>query len=194
MTRWMLLIMSVSAALLAGGCAHPLSIQPNLANLAGSPGAKADKRVGLLVAEEDRKREVTTPGGGGDKVTYFPYRDMETAIYFALTESFASVSRVSSKADPKLQSEKLNFVVVPRLVTNSSSDSLLTWPPTQFSIELTCNVTDAAGAPVTEVRVVGDGRATFDEFKRETSLAASRAAEDVVQKLIRALRESAALR
>jgi hypothetical protein len=31
------------------------------------------KKAAYYISDEDRAREVTTPGGGGDKVRYFPY-------------------------------------------------------------------------------------------------------------------------
>jgi hypothetical protein len=176
-----------------GGCAHPLTLSPNLAALSGTGTQKIDKRVGLLVTDTDRQLQVTTPGGGGDKVSYLPYRDLEPALYLALAESFASVARVSSLSDPKVAAEGLQYVVTPSLQTTSFSDSVLTWPPTLFTIEVIAKVNDAAGKLVTEVRVVGEGRASFDEFKSQMGLSANRAAEDAVKKLIQALGSSPAL-
>jgi hypothetical protein len=194
MIRWLCLFVLVPAVLALGACAHPLALNPNLTGLAGSGSGKIDKKVGLVITEQDRRLEVTTPGGGGDKVTYFPYRDLETGLYMALAESFSGVSRVAGAEDPKVRSEGLSYLITPRLVTNSSSESALTWPPTLFTIELSCKVVDAGGQPVAALTVSGEGRATFDEFKREVSLSANRAAEDALKKLIKALGQTAALR
>jgi len=177
-----------------GGCAHPLTLSPNLAAMSGTVETKIEKRVGLLVTDADRQVQVTTPGGGGDKVSYFPYRDLEPALYVALSESFASVARVASLSDPKVAAERLQYLVKPSVRTTSFSDSVLTWPPTLFTIELVVSVNDSAGGLVTELRVTGEGRASFDEFKGQPGLSANRAAEDAMKKLIQALSSSPALR
>jgi hypothetical protein len=187
-----LLLLAGSATLF--GCAHPLAIAPDLNSLAGSSTQKVDRGVGLFISESNRKLEVTTPGGGGDKVSYLPYRDLETGLFVALSESFTRVSRITGPADPKVAGDMLSFVVTPRLQTTSFSDSVLTWPPTLFTIELTCDVADAQGKPVAQIRTVGDGRATFDEFKSNTSLAANRAADDLLKKFVKALSEAVQLR
>jgi hypothetical protein len=177
-----------------GGCAHPLTLSPNLTAISGTVEKKIDKRVGLLVTDTDRQVQVTTPGGGGDKVSYFPYRDLEPALYVALSESFASVARVASITDPKVAAERLDYIVKPSVQTTSFSDSVLTWPPTLFTIELVLSVNDSTGRLVTELRVMGEGRAGFDEFKSQPGLSANRAAEDAVKKLIQAIGSSPALR
>lgn len=187
MRRLVLIAASLLLAAVVSGCAHPISLAPDVASLVGTGTNKIDRKVGLFVAEEDRKREVTTPGGGGDKVSYFPYRDIETAIYVVLSESFTSVSKVNGATDPKVKEDGLSYIFTPSIVTTSSSPSLLTWPPTLFTIELTCKVHDAQGRPAREVAVRGEGRAEFSEFRSNHSMAAKRAVEDMLKKLISAL-------
>ena len=104
-----------------------------------------------------------------------------------MSESFARVTRVSSIADPKVKAQGLNFIITPVIATTSSSPSLLTWPPTVFTVELVCRVTDGDGKPVTEVRAFAMGRAEFDEFKSDFSLAAKRAADDALRNLIKVI-------
>ncbi len=172
------------------GCAHPISLNPDLSAVKAGSVAKIDRKVGFYISDEDRKREVTTAGGGGDKVSYFPYRDMEAGLYVALSESFASVTRVNGPADPRVRAEGLTYVISPTITTQSSSPSPLTWPPTVFTVELTCRVTDADGSPVSEVKATGTGNAEFSEFKSNHSLSAKRAVEDALGKLKVALAAS----
>lgn len=183
------LLAAGTALLLAAavaGCAHPISLAGNAMPLVGTGPGKIDKAVGLAVNDDLRKRQVVGPGGGGDKISYQPYRDLETGLYIALSESFTRVARVDGPADPKVQGESLHYLVTPTVVTTSYSPSLFTWPPTIFTIELTCKVTDPTGRAVGEVRAMGEGRAEFDEFKADFSLAAKRAADDALKKLIKA--------
>lgn len=187
------ILFALSALLLTaalGGCAHPISLAGNAVALTGTGTGKLDRAVGLSITEEDRKREVTGPAGGGDKVTYQPYRDLETGLYIALSETFARVSRITGINDPKVKSDALDYIITPSIATTSFSPSLMTWPPTIFTVELTCKVVDAAGKAMTEVRVMGEGRAEFDEFKSDVSLAAKRASDDALKKLVKALSDA----
>lgn len=185
--RWLGILFALVVAAIASGCAHPISLTGNADALIGKGQNKMSHGVGLLISEEDRGREFVTPGGGGDKVSYKPYRDLETGIYIALSESFSKVVRVNGAQDPKVKAETLRYLVTPQITTTSYSPSLFTWPPTIFTIELVCKFSDAEGRPITEVRVTGDGRAEFDDFKGDFSLAAKRAADDALGKLVKTL-------
>ncbi|GCL61711.1 hypothetical protein [Pseudaquabacterium pictum] len=174
------------------GCAHPISLSTDASRLMGSGQVKVDRKVGLVVTDDQRKQEVVTPGGGGDKVSYLPYRDLEGGLYTVLSETFANVARVSGPSDPKIAAEGVNVLVVPVVSTTSFSPSIVTWPPTVFTVELNLSFNDLQNKPVTQVRVQGEGRAEFDEFKSDHSLAAKRAAEDALKKLLKAVAEAAA--
>lgn len=192
MTRRLALFCSTLVVALLTACAHPITLGGDVAKLVGTGGAKIDRKVGLLVTANQRNTQVVTPGGGGDKVNYQPYRDLEPGLYVALSESFTSVTKLDAASDPKIAAEALNYIVTPSITTTSSSPSLLTWPPTQFSVELSCTIADPQGKPVTEVKVLGEGRAEFDEFKADTSLSARRATDDALKKLIKAISDIAA--
>ncbi|HSV54884.1 MAG TPA: hypothetical protein VLJ57_22365 [Burkholderiaceae bacterium] len=154
-----------------------------------------DKQVGYYMSDASRALEVTTPGGGGDKVRYFPYRDLEPGLYKALSETFRGVTKIK---DPKntaaLKSEGISLLITPEIATNSSSDSLVTWPPTLFTVNLVCAITDGDNKVLQTVRVSGEGRASFSEFKSNFSLAAVRASNDALAKLVKALGDSPELR
>lgn len=191
-------ILFVSALLaLAGfvtGCAHPISLNSDLNQVKSTGATKVSKKVGYVMTDDNRKLEVTTPGGGGDKVTYLPYRDLEAGIHKGLTEVFTEVVRLTGPNDPKIQAANLNYVITPQITTNSSSSSAFTWPPTLFTIELTCKVTDGKGVEVTQVKAKGEGRAEFSEFKSDFSLSAKRASEQVLNNFVKALSENPQLR
>ncbi len=88
----------------------------------------------------------------------------------------------------------ISLLVRPKILTMSSSDSVFTWPPTQFTVDLTCTITDARGQPVDVIRVSGYGHATFDEFKSNFSLAPVRASDHALALLVKALVEAPKLR
>lgn len=185
---WLALL---AACVLATGCAHPISMAPDLDAIQSTDSTRIQKSIALNVSDAARSLEVTTAGGGGDKVKYLPYRDLEPGIYKALNEVFAQVTTVKTLADAKTGSASL--VLTPEITTHSFSDSLVTWPPTKFAINLTCKITDAQGSLVETIQVSGDGFAPFEEFKSNFSLSAVRASNDTLRKLMQALRGSAAL-
>lgn len=196
MTQRLLAALALLAAALAlGGCAHPISIAPDIAGLKTEPApTRIDKAAGFVISDALAATEVETPGGGGDRVKYQPYRDLEAGLYSVLSQQFASVTKLQSPGDPKVAAQGIQRVVVPTVKTDSSSSSMLTWPPTYFKVELSCQILDGAGKPLGQVAVVGEGRAEFDEFKKELGLSARRASEDALRKLARALADLAALR
>lgn len=194
MKRVIQLILACLATAALFGCAHPITMNPDLGALKAG-ASPIDKRMALYISEASKSVEVTTAGGGGDKVRYFPYRDMEPGLYKALSDTFREVTMVRDLAGlAKVRTEGKTLLMTPTISTQSSSESPFTWPPTQFTVDLTCKVTDAAGKVVDTVAVSGHGVATFDEFKGNFSLAATRASTDALSKLVKALGESAPLR
>ena len=167
-----------------GGCAHPITITPDLAAVSTSGGTPIKKNVGYYMAPEDKARQFTTAGGGGDKISHYPYRDLDAGIYKVLSNVFQNVSVLKSATDTEtIRKDGITYVFVPEIVPSSLSDSLITWPPTSFTVLLTCTVYDANGKVIGKKTVVGNGAATFDEFKRDFSLAGRRASADALAKL-----------
>ena len=185
----------VVAALLLVGCAHHITITPPLSTLTAADTTRIDKAVAYYIAPADRAREVTTPGGGGDKVTYLPYAQSEPALKRVLSNVFTKVMAIPSLDDKRyLADNAIAYVFVPTLSTDSSSDSAFTWPPTRFTVTLDCRAVDASGALVWQQRVTGEGRAEFSEFKHDRGLAGWRAIQDAFQKLQGAISTASELR
>lgn len=195
MNRLMAYCSAMLACVFLFGCAHPINMNPDLALVSATDSKVIDKQIGYYMPDALRSLEVTTPGGGGDKVRYFPYRDIEPGLYKALSESFRSVTKIQNPKDAvALKNSGISLLITPEITTNSSSASAFTWPPTLFTVTLVCVITDPSGSPVETVKVAGEGRAEFDEFKSNFSLAAVRASNDALGKLIKALNESLVLR
>jgi len=186
--------LSVAALVVVTGCAHPISITPNTPP-AAKVATKIDKSVAYVISPADMALEVTSPGGGGDKVKYLPYRDLDASLYASFSEVFKDVTKAASVDEAKALSAKgVKLVIVPTIVTTSSSDSAFTWPPTQFSVTLTCTAVNPQGQQVAQVSAMGNGAATFSEFKSDFSLAARRASRAAVEGLTKALADNEALR
>lgn len=186
--RLLIGVASAAALVVMTGCAHQISMSPDTKQMA-TVSSKINKSVAYVISPADMAKEVQTPGGGGDKVKYQPYKDLDAAMYQAFSAVFSDVTKVGAQADAK----GVSLVILPSISTSSSSDSAFTWPPTQFNVDLVCKVLDANGQAVAEVRGSGSGQATFGEFKSDFSLAARRASKDAVDKLIKALDASAEL-
>ena len=126
---------------------------------------------------------MTTDGGGGDKVAYYPYRDLESGLFKVLGNVYQRVVVVSAANDLEaLAKSGVSLVARAQIITQSSSDSVLTWPPTFFQVQISCTMTDIGGTKIGEMFVTGTGRAEFDEFKSDFSLAGKRASEDALRK------------
>jgi hypothetical protein len=186
------LIFALVVASILSGCAHSLNISPNMAKIEREASAqpRSKQSVGYYIPADIRSLEVTTPGGGGDKVSYSPYRDIETAFYKMLTNVFDNVTKLNSLNDAEaIGKNNIGYVITPEIITNSSSSSAFTWPPTKFSVELTCKISDTTGKSINTKKVVGEGHAEFDEFKADFSLSARRASEDALLKMQSKLQE-----
>jgi hypothetical protein len=171
---------SVVAAL--SGCAHQISLSTDESKVPALSTQPLDKNVAIVITEEQSTQEVITPGGGGDKVSYRPYHDLE-------------LTKLKSAPDAAtIQAQHLDYVITPTIKTTSSSPSLLTWPPTDFSVTLTCTVTDPTGQKVVTEDVTGTGHAEFSEFKRNFGLAGQIATTDAVTKLQTALENAPELK
>lgn len=181
---------AVTVALVTG-CAHPITLAPDLNKVAQAP-TKISKTAGYYISAEDLAKEVETPGGGGDKVKYAPYRDLEGGLYKAFSQVFDNVVKLKSPADGAAQG--VNLVIKPSITTNSSSDSIVTWPPTQFGIDIVCTITDPAGKELVRTHSTGQGAATFSEFTSDFSLSAKRASQDALNKVVKDLSTAEALR
>lgn len=181
------LALTLLASLYVAGCAHPMNIKPDVQALA-PVNARIEKNVGLYISAADRELEVTSAGGGGDKVRYHPYADMETGLYKALGNVFASVTVLSSPNDAAaITRHSLSYIVQPTITTTSSSTGIFTWPATHFTVQVDCKVTDAAGQQVAVVSSTGVGDANSGEVLHHFSIAGERAAQDALDKLETAL-------
>lgn len=173
------------------GCSHNIQLNPEMTSFTKSEQPSPVK-VGYYISKEDTKKSVTTPGGGGDSITYSPYKDTETVFYTVLANKFADVYKLSALDDQKFISDNdIQYIFIPQLETNSSSESLLTWPPTNFTISLLCKAIDSEGNTIWDKKIDVEGEAEFDEFKDDFSLAARRATEKALLELSHQLENEA---
>jgi hypothetical protein len=188
------LVMAV--VMMAAGCAHQMTMRADVAGLAVPAGAtRSPKNIGLYISPENRAKEVTTPGGGGDKVSYRPYADMETGLYKVLGNTFQNVDLLSTLSDVNsIAKHSLTLIAIPEITTKSSSSGIMTWMATDFTVQLSCKFTDVAGREVTTVSATGTGHAQFSDLKSDFSAAGERASRDALEKFQAAVLQSAELR
>ena len=173
----------IVAIALLSGCAHKIQLNPNTAAFVESE-KRIDTVVGYYLSEEDRKKSVTTPGGGGDKITYSPYKDTESILFTVLSNKFKDVYLVKSLEDSSfIKDNEIKLIFIPKIITQSSSSSAFTWPPTKFVIDLTIKALNSSGDTVWQKNIKETGEAEFDEFKADFSLSARRAAEQAFLQL-----------
>jgi hypothetical protein len=188
-------LIALVGVLALSGCAHQIVITPDLSKIDRKDVVPIEKNVGYYISSADREKKVTTPGGGGDKVTYFPYKELEPMIQKILYNQFKDVKRLASANDAKeLADNNISYVFLPTIKTNSSSSSALTWPPTDFTVTLTCVAMDQSGNKVWEQEFKENGQAPFSEFKKNFSLSAQRASQAVAAKMQKEINTQAAFR
>ncbi|MDX9844776.1 MAG: SHOCT domain-containing protein [Aquabacterium sp.] len=173
------------------GCAHPIKVEPDTSKLQalGTNTEKSNAIVGYYIPDSLINLEVTTPGGGGDNVRYFPYRDIEIGYKQTLKNVFKDATRLIATPDfSRLKQQGIDYVIQPEILTNSGSTGFFTWPPTNFTVDLTNNIRDANGRHLANVRVVGNGSANNERIF-DHGFAGRRAMEDALQKTQNALIE-----
>ncbi len=179
------------------GCAHPITITPNLSTIDRKDVTPIDKNAGYFISDQDRENKVITPGGGGDKVEYTPYKDIEPALQKVLSNLFAKVYKVPSPEDTKFIADNdLAFVFVPRVQTTSSSSGIMTWMATDFTLILDCKAIDRSGKVVWEDSISKSGHAEFNEMMEtgDYQLSSRRASEAVFLSLQEQLNSNATFR
>ena len=163
------------------GCAHQMSIDPNLNAIQSfDPTKKINKKLGYYFVE-NKEKEVITAGGGGEKVRYKPYKDLEEGLKKVFNNTFRSVSPLRSESDRS--AEDVDLIAEIKVSTTSYSHSAVTWPPTQFGVNLSCKVKDISGEQIATIQVNGEGTSEFNEwFLSNKGLSGKRAAEDLLNK------------
>ena len=179
--------LAVGVLLALGACAHPITIIPDTSRIPAAMTSRVPRNAAYYIADADRDVQVTTPGGGGDKVSYFPVRDLEHGLFRVLSSVFDRVYALPALDDRTfLTSRNIAFVFEPTITTESSG-SVLFWPPTDFKISIACRAYDLERKLIWEKTVVGQGRTSAWEVTKDFSLAANRAAEDALKQLQDAL-------
>lgn len=178
-------LLATFALTLLEGCAHSIVITPDSSKLPVAGSIRpANHAVGYYVSDEERTRRVITPGGGGDKIEYAPYKDLEPGIYRVLNNLFSNVYVLKSMDDNALIAEKsIRYVLRPKITTNSSSSGVFTWPPTDFTVIMEITAFDNTGRQAWKDALTGEGKAEFSEFKSDFALAAKRASEHALSRL-----------
>lgn len=178
---------AVSTGLLLTGCAHNIKIDPT-PQLAKNT-AKSTKTAGVFITKADRDLTVESPGGGGDRLSYSPYKDLEGPISFMLLNVYSKVESLPANDAATIAAHKVNLVLTPKITTTSSSTSAFTWPPTDFSVTIKATALDNTGKTLWEETTTGSGKAEFKEFVADHALAARRASRDALNKLEAAIRK-----
>ena len=187
-TKYKIFVLAMT--LLTGACAHPLVITPDTSKFDRANVKQSHLKAGYYISDVDRKTEVTTPGGGGDKVKYKPYEQLEPALQKVLSNKFSRVYAMKSPNDSaEIKSKGISYVFIPKITTTSSSSSAFTWPPTKFTVTMDCRAVNNSGSVAWEKHLTGTGEAKFKEFKYNFSLSAQRASYNTFKMLEKMLNE-----
>ena len=182
------------SCLFSAGCAHNIKITPDTPTPSVT-STKSSTAVGYFISSADKAKKTTTPGGGGDKVSYFLEKDMEFGIYSLLNDNYEVVKLLKSSQDAaELQAQGLTLSFEPTFTSTSSGSGLFTWPADKFSISINCKVYNSSGDLVLEKSFTGQGVAKDGEQLKNFSIAANRAATDVLSQLREEIKTNPALK
>ena len=118
----------------------------------------------------------------------FPTEILRLASRRCCSNVFTDVVKLSSFSNQTTRDrDQPAFVIIPVLVTSSGGSGFFTWPPTNFTVDLTSQVRDGEGKLVASPRVVGTGTAETGERISDHGIAGRRALEDALQKMQKAL-------
>lgn len=190
--NWLQMIGMTVSIIVLSGCSHKISLAPPLNELQDAKVKnKINVNVGYYISSSMENIEVTTPGGGGDKVKYTPYKDTEAALNTMLSKKFKRVYSLKSLEDKNYINEKnIMYIFTTNIYTDSSSTNFLIWPPTDFTIELTCNAVDINRNSIWTEKVSTNGHANAGELMKNFSLSAERATKDAFFKMLEKLEET----
>lgn len=183
----------IITALTLTACAHSINVTPDLTKI--ERDARPDNRVkgkaAYFIQNEKLAAEVVTPGGGGDNVSYYPYRDIESGFRKMLGNVYQDAIKVQSIGDyPSLGKDGVKYLIIPEIVTTSGSTGFFTWPPTTFTVDLTVKVSDLQGRVIGKPQVIGTGQISgiFD-MKGDHGIVGKIAMENALKKMQTALSE-----
>jgi hypothetical protein len=88
---------SILAVAALAGCAHAIKIAPDVTKVerTETSPARVTANAGYFIPPEVSSVEITTQGGGGDNVRYFPYRDFEGGYQKMLSNVFTGVVKLT---------------------------------------------------------------------------------------------------
>ena len=174
-------------------CAHPVNIRPALV-LSTDRSTQIDKKVGYQITDAQRALQSTTPGGGGDKISYHLYKDLEPGLFDTLSSVFSAVYVVPEDGRNEfIVDKKLSFVFTPEFQSDSSSSNIIFWNPTDFTLKLRVKALDGSGKEIWAREFIAEGKAPAGGSLVETP-AAQAAAADVFKQLQLALLEDPVFR
>lgn len=186
-------IFALSALLLLAGCAHNIKITPQ--GVTPPTTAKSKTPVGYYIPADVKKLKVTTPGGGGDKVSYELTNDMEFGFYNTLSNAYETVKVLDGSHEAaQIKSQGLSLVFEPKFGSTSSGSSLMTWPADNFTISIICKAYNSSGVLVFDKTLTGSGQVASSEALKNFSAAANKAADDVLRQLKHEIETNPALK
>lgn len=151
-----------------GGCAHQINIVPD--TLVLDVQTKYPATIGYVIPDERMNLQVTTPAGGGDKVSYYPYKALDTSLQMAFRQVFQHAQRLQSPQQAQ-QLEDVLLVFDPTIGTDSSSSSSFFWPPESFTVTLEVKVSDRMLNREYQVKGTGIGKVTRAEWSSDFGVA-----------------------
>jgi hypothetical protein len=186
-------ILSFLSMLVISGCAHNIKISPEQTPASTQPKSKTV--VAYYVSAADKSLKSTTPGGGGDKVSYQLAKDMEYGFFNVLNGAYETVKVLEASHDvEKMKTDGIALTFEPKFTSTSSGSSMMIWPADKFSITVQCKAYNNVGTVILDKAFTGQGTATSKELMGNFALAANKAAADVLDQIKKEISSNAVLK
>lgn len=175
------------ALVLVLSCSHTLNISPDLRTLNNKSEKLSKRKIGYYISQSNRDMLVIDSTTSGDKLEYFPYRDLESGFVKILYNTHEEVEKMLNPVGVEGDNKKAMYIFIPEIRTKAISTSILTWPPSSFNIEFLVKVVDGDGKLVTEKNYKAEGAATFTDWQKDFSHAGKDASSKVLKMFLEEL-------
>ena len=111
-------------------------------------------------------------------------KESEPILKAILSNLFFNVYPVSSLNDAKfINSKNISYIFIPEIETDSSSRSIWIWPPSDFTVTLSCKAIDPSGEMTWKTTVNSEAHLGLPAVHKDFSLAGKVAITQAFSKL-----------
>jgi len=173
------------------GCAHTISITPDLSNINQLVDSKIEVNVGNYISKDDLSKKVVDRLMNGDSVKYASYKEVEPAFVKVLSNIFENVIYIQSLEDIAfIKESELTYIFVPTIETRAFTYNPYAWPPTDFEMTLACYAIDESTKKMWEWDTHVSQKSKYSEYWADQAISGKKAVIQCLNELQEELRST----